>query len=229
MRGDRVKVSKILLAVAFFAVSCGVIVEPRVPENLAFAPLLGDVTVALKRDREGKAKKEITLPLKSLNMCYGAEFFHALGQPFYRHGNLVMLEDTAAVPGPEAAGAAQGEEGAEVEPGDGQVVVAVAAATAPTVVHKAQWRHNFYKNMENKEPLPYEECNPLGVLVRVVFWQDPGTSSLTNFHVSNLCKVMIKESVDWHETLNDWAALLAAACASSELNASFKGRVVRSV
>ena len=78
----------------------------RVPENLAGTDVFTDNIVKLtKKDSKNADERveEIELPLKSLNLYYGAEFFHTLAQVFYKNGNLVELKQEELLEEPSTA------------------------------------------------------------------------------------------------------------------------------
>ena len=64
----------------------------------------------------------------------------------------------------------------------------------------------FYKDIINKKPLTYEKINPLALLMRIFFYQTPGTSSLANFKVSEGFRFK-----DEQKTLSQWASFVAIA------------------
>jgi|GEM_PF-7123977 len=54
--------------------------------------------------------------------------------------------------------------------------------------------NKFYKEIIEKKPLTYERCNPLALLVRTLFCQNPGTNALSEFHIT---KPLQKKSMEW--------------------------------
>jgi len=69
----------------------------------------------------------------------------------------------------------------------------------------------FYKEIVKKEPLLYAEANPLAILTRALFFQTPGTGSIANFKVSELCKVKDKATKIYRPdvTADQWALFVA--------------------
>jgi tetratricopeptide (TPR) repeat protein len=158
---------------------------------------------------------EVVLPTKVLNLSYGAEFFTVVAQPLWNFGELVRMAEKPAV-APQAA-----EEGVAA----GGVAETLAIGQQPVAVEKIKELHNFYKDIVTKEPLPLTECNPLAILMRALFTQIPGTSSLEDFRVSVLCCVNDKDATpqeNSQQTLTQWANVVAATLSIYESMAQEK-------
>ncbi len=72
---------------------------------------------------------------------------------------------------------------------------------------------HFYKEVVTKTPLTYADVNPLAMLVRILFFQTPGTSSMANFKVAEPCceKIEVggKKVIGDDKTTDNWAFTIA--------------------
>ena len=158
---------------------------------------------------------EVVLPTKFLNLSYGAEFFTVAAQSLWNFGELVRMAEKPAV-APQAA-----EEGVA----GGGVAEIPAIGQQPVAEGKIKELHKFYKDIVTEEPLPLAECNPLAILMRALFRQIPGTSSLEDFRVSLLCCVNDKDATpqgNLQQTLTQWAYVIAATLSIYESMAQEK-------
>ena len=199
----------------------------RVPENLLGTDIFPDkitFSVTRKQNVKGATKGsyvqtstdvEVSLPTKALNLAYGAECFTACCQPLYQFGELVRIEEIECrVPAAAAGGA--GAAGAERPPVENQ-------RTVRRINH-------FYKEIVKKEPLTYAECNPLAILVRALFWQNPGTSGLADFRVAQSCIVKNSEGKeDLALTMDCWADAVAIAMRLDQIDLSKQALEIKSI
>jgi hypothetical protein len=225
-------IKKLIVWIVLF----GGTVHGRVPENLVGTTIFPEfvrIALPIKKasgSRAGGAAevkpvqedKFYDLPLGALNLVSGAEFFTCVLQPLYQHGEYVELVEVvddkkplarADVESDFAGGSAGG--GAEEEKHPVEAEAGVAAVTAGP-----KFKHCFYKNGFTKEQLEYEDCNPLVVLVRSLFWQLPGTEGLSDFRVTTLALVKDKKTknIDLKATIEQWADVIAAVLATYPLH-----------
>lgn len=202
---------RLLLAIFVFLFSA---VVCRVPENLMGTDIFPEaitITTEVKTGFDASAKKPITeerqviLPTKALNLAYGAECFTVCLQPLYQFGDLIRLEEKVL------ASAGIG------------ALSAAGAGNLPAVggISKTK-KTNFYQEIVKKEPLTYEQCNPLALLVRALFWQNPGTSGLGDFRVSQRCIVTDGDKrQDMRQTMQYWADAVALTVALYKLRMAY--------
>jgi hypothetical protein len=179
----------------------------RVPENLLGTDIFPDemsVVISQKTGKDTSRDVAVTLPTKALNLSYGAECFTVCCQPLYQFGDLVRLDEQLP-----AGGA-------------GDVVVPEVADGA---IRRPVVRiNNFYKEIVQKGPLTYAECNPLAILVRALFWQNPGTSGLADLRVAKSCTVSDATGQDdLMATMDCWADVVAVAMNLYQIRKAYAG------
>lgn len=137
-----------------------------------------------KDKRIGKPKVEleevsqtITLPTLALNLSIGAEFFTVLAQPLWKYGNLSRLVNTT-----------KADQNVQTTPQQIRIL-------------------ESYKEITQKEPLPLTEYNPVALLLRMFFWQNPGTQTLGDFRIPKTCCKVDPRTQDilLSDTLESWA------------------------
>jgi hypothetical protein len=225
-----VKIFKQLLVLVVLLISYA---EGRVPENLQGTTIFPtSIRIALPKKKPSKrpvsstAGEEVKpavfaaeledefcdLPTGALNWVNGAEFFMTVLQPLYWYANNVEVikndtEEAAAV----AASASEDED----EDDPPLLVPADVAHIEPLVSREPKYITMFYKNNIIKEPLLYNQSNPLGVLVRALFWQLPGTTGLGDFRLKLAALVRDKETkkINMSATTNEWAKFIARVVA----------------
>ena len=188
-------IAKIIINLSAFLL-LGLPLESRNPQNIVGTDIYPDQIFGTFKRNTSKETFDLlpfSLPTKALNLAYGAECFTTCLQPLYHLGELVVLEKISIVRSSDPYGALAGAGADILEAGQ----------------RRGPFRNNFYKEIVNKEPLPYEACNPLAILVRCMFNQVSGTFGLDNFRVSKNCILFKDDGLpDYANTIVAWAQLV---------------------
>jgi hypothetical protein len=234
---------KIFRNLVIFLLVCASPVDGRVPENLQGTTIFPtSIRIALPKKKPSKrpvsstAGEEVKpavfaaeledefcdLPTDALNLVNGAEFFMTVLQPLYWYANSV---ETVKNEEPDVAElSAQDEVKPSVQAGVDSEVLAPVPGLAQASRNASKYKIMFYENCMTKEPLEYEECNPLGVLVRTLFWQLPETTGLCDFRVTKKAFVIRGEGSktnDMDATIDAWASVIARVFAMYQLQGSY--------
>jgi hypothetical protein len=168
--------------------------QATVPEFLAGTDIFRDITYTRPAANPGDDEQIFTIPFSLYNLAHGAALWESDWiRQFYWLGDYVkQVPKVASSVGVSGAGA--GEEVARVEYID---EFRSFSEVAPFYTLKT-----------------YKECVPLSYLIRVLFWQLPGSTSSNDFSVSK--KAYPK---DRFLAVQEWAAVVARIlCVMDQIN-----------